>query len=141
MESLTVAPAARVRGALDAPGDKSISHRALMLGGIAEGTTRLSHMLDADDCRATQRAMAALGVVIRWTGDEVVVEGRGLRGLTAPAGPLDCGNSGTTMRLLLGLLAGQPFAATLTGDPSLSKRPMQRVTHILRGMGAQVEGR
>lgn len=134
-------PAPRVRGTLDVPGDKSISHRALLLGGIAEGTTRLSHMLDADDCRATQRALAAMGVAITWTGDDVVVEGRGLHGLTAPAAPLDCGNSGTTMRLMLGLLAGQPFSATLTGDPSLSKRPMARVTHVLRTMGARVEGR
>lgn len=140
MESLTVHPAASVRGALDVPGDKSISHRALMLGGIADGATRLSHMLDAEDCRATQRALMAMGVPIIWTGDDVVVEGRGLRGLTAPAGPLDCGNSGTTMRLMLGLLAGQPFSATLTGDPSLSKRPMARVTHLLRTMGATIDG-
>ncbi len=140
MESLTVSPAALLRGTLDVPGDKSISHRALLFGGIASGPTRITRMLDAEDCRATQRALAALGVPIRWTDDEVVVEGRGLHGLTAPAAPLDCGNSGTTMRLFLGLLAGQPFAATVTGDPSLSKRPMARVTHVLRTMGARVEG-
>lgn len=141
MESLTVSPAARLRGTLDVPGDKSISHRALLFGGIASGPTRITRMLDAEDCRATQRALAALGVPIRWTGDEVVVDGRGLRGLTPPAQPLDCGNSGTTMRLLLGLLAGQPFAATLTGDASLSRRPMARVTHVLRAMGARYDGR
>ena len=141
MESLTVAPAARLRGTVDVPGDKSMSHRALLLGGLASGTTRLTHMLDAEDCRATHRALAALGVAISWSADEVVVEGRGLGGLTTPAAPIDCGNSGTTMRLLLGILAGQPFAATLTGDPSLSQRPMARVTHVLRTMGARLDGR
>ena len=140
MASLTVHPAARLRGVLTVPGDKSISHRALMLGAIAHGPTTITGCLEADDCRATQAAFAAMGVPIDWRGDRVRIEGRGLRGLTAPARPIECGNSGTTMRLLLGILAGQPFSATLTGDASLVKRPMARVTHLLRGMGATIDG-
>ena len=140
MESLTVHPAARVRGTVDLPGDKSISHRALMLGAVARGTTTITRCLDAEDCRATAAAFTAMGVSIDWQGDAVRVEGRGLRGLAPPARPIDCGNSGTSMRLLLGLLAGQPFSATLVGDASLSRRPMARVTHPLRRMGAAIDG-
>lgn len=140
MDVLTVTPAAPLRGAVAVPGDKSITHRALILGAIARGTTRIRHGLEADDCRATQAACAAMGVPIRRMGDEIQMEGVGLQGLAAPAQPLDCGNSGTTMRLLLGVLAAQPFTATLIGDPSLSQRPMARVTHLLRTMGAAIEG-
>lgn len=111
-----------------------------MLGAIARGTTAITHCLDADDCRATEAAFVAMGVPIARRGETVRIEGRDLRGLTAPRGPLDLGNSGTSMRLLLGILAGQSFAATLTGDASLSKRPMARVTHPLRQMGARIDG-
>ena len=141
MASLTVHPAARLRGTLAVPGDKSISHRALMLGAVAQGPTTIIGCLEAEDCRATQAAFTAMGVPIDWRGDRVRIEGRGLHGLSAPSGPIDCGNSGTTMRLLLGILAGQPFLATLTGDASLKKRPMARVTHLLRRMGARIEGK
>ncbi len=141
MASLTVHPAARLRGTLTVPGDKSISHRALMLGAIAQGPTTITGCLDAEDCRATQAAFATMGVPIDWRGDQVRIKGRGLHGLSAPSGPIDCGNSGTTMRLLLGILAGQSFPVTLTGDASLVKRPMARVTHLLRRMGARIDGR
>lgn len=140
MESLTVHPTSRLRGTLTVPGDKSISHRALMLGAIASGATVVTRCLDAEDCRATHAAFSAMGVPIHWQGDEVRIEGRGLRGLTAPSRPIDCGNSGTTMRLLLGILAGQSFEATLTGDASLRQRPMARVTQPLRTMGAVIAG-
>lgn len=141
MESLTVHPTSRLHGEITVPGDKSISHRALMLGAIAAGTTTIHGCLEADDCRATQAAFTAMGVPIQWQDSVVRLEGRGLYGLTAPTRPLDLGNSGTSMRLLLGILAGQPFSATLTGDASLSRRPMARVTHPLRQMGATIEGR
>jgi len=140
MGLLTVHPAARLHGHLTVPGDKSISHRALMLGAIAQGTTRISGCLDAEDCRVTQAAFEAMGVPIQWRGDDVQLEGRGLRGLKASPRPIDLGNSGTSMRLLLGILAGQSFSATLTGDASLSTRPMARVTHPLRRMGARIDG-
>lgn len=108
---------------------------------MANGTTTITHCLDAQDCRATQRAFVAMGIPIEWQGETVCIHGKGLRGLKVPARPIDCGNSGTTMRLLLGILAGQPFTAVLTGDASLSMRPMARVTEPLRQMGASMEGR
>ena len=140
METLTVHPARPLLGTIEVPGDKSISHRAIMLGALSQGTTSISGCLDAEDCRATQAAFTTLGIPVQWTADRVVIDGRGQLGLTAPTQPIDCGNSGTTMRLLLGVLAGQPFRATLTGDASLSKRPMKRVTQVLRRMGARIEG-
>jgi len=121
------------------PGDKSISHRALMLGSIAEGPTRISGFLAGDDCLATLAAMSAMGVRIeRPEPTAVTVHGVGLRGLQAPAGPLDLGNSGTAMRLMAGLLAGQAFDCVLTGDASLTGRPMQRVISPLTQMGAEI---
>jgi 3-phosphoshikimate 1-carboxyvinyltransferase len=134
-----------IAGALAVPGDKSISHRALMLGAIAEGETRISGFLNGADCLATARALAALGVRIGWPGaTEVRVHGVGARGLTPAAGTLDMGNAGTAMRLMMGLLAAQPFASTLIGDASLMRRPMERVAAPLRAMGALIrthEGR
>ena len=130
-----------LRGRLRVPGDKSISHRSIMLGAIAEGETRVEGFLEGADALATLAAFRRLGVEIE--GPEaggVLVRGVGLRGLQAPDGPLDMGNSGTSMRLLTGLLAGQSFAATLCGDASLSRRPMRRVTEPLGLMGANIVG-
>ncbi|MCG8369430.1 MAG: 3-phosphoshikimate 1-carboxyvinyltransferase [Proteobacteria bacterium] len=122
------------------PGDKSISHRALMLGSIAEGRTEVSGFLAGDDCMATAAALRACGVSIDRPGEtDVVIEGVGLHGLQAPGRSLDLGNSGTAMRLMAGLLAGQVFDSVLTGDESLSGRPMQRIVGPLTRMGAVVE--
>lgn len=121
------------------PGDKSISHRALMLGAIARGSTYIRGFLEAADCLATLEALRALGVRIERTAhDGIRVDGVGLHGLSAPAQPLDVGNSGTAMRLLAGLLAAQAFDSELTGDESLRRRPMERVAEPLRRMGAEV---
>jgi len=129
-----------VRGRFVVDADKSVSHRALLIGALARGATRISNLLDSEDCRATRRAIRQLGVGVRETGDETIVSGRGLRGLAPAAGEIDCGNSGTTMRLLAGVLAGQPFESTLTGDVSLSRRPMDRIILPLREMGARITG-
>lgn len=133
-------PGGQVRGTLALPGDKSISHRAFLIAALAEGTSRLEGVLDSEDCRATARALARMGVDIREVSPgSWVVEGRGPDGLAAPETPLDLGNSGTAMRLLCGLLAARPFPATLIGDASLSQRPMERVAVPLREMGARIE--
>jgi len=122
------------------PGDKSISHRALMLGGIANGRSDISGFLDGEDCTRTLAALTSLGVDIERHSDaQLSVHGVGLNGLNAPAQPLDMGNSGTAMRLMSGLLAGQSFDATLTGDASLSARPMGRIINPLTTMGAEIE--
>jgi 3-phosphoshikimate 1-carboxyvinyltransferase len=135
-----VTPGGPLRGTLAVPGDKSVSHRAVMLGAIAEGDTRISGFLDGEDTNATLAAFRELGIEVeRPAPTEVVVHGRGLRGLRAPGRPLDLGNSGTSTRLLAGILAGQDFEATLIGDASLSKRPMLRVTEPLAKMGARIE--
>jgi 3-phosphoshikimate 1-carboxyvinyltransferase len=134
-----VAPGGRLAGEVTVPGDKSISHRALMLGGIAVGDTHISGFLAGEDCLATARALAALGVSIeRPQETQVVVHGVGARGFTAPSGNLDLGNAGTAMRLLTGLLAPQRFNSTLIGDASLMRRPMQRVVAPLEMMGARI---
>ena len=137
----TVEPARRVRGAARVPGDKSISHRAFLIAAIAEGTTTVIGAGPGADVRSTLGCLSALGVNLhdKDAPNRLQVEGRGLRGLTAPAGALDCGNSGTTMRLLAGILAGQRFTTTLIGDDSLSQRPMERIAAPLRAMGARVE--
>ena len=133
-------PGGRLRGTLDLPGDKSISHRALLLAALADGDSRLVGVQDSEDCRATARAIAQLGVPVAepepgvWT-----IRGRGPDALREPDGPLDLGNSGTAMRLLCGLLAARPFRTTLLGDASLSQRPMERVAQPLRAMGAALE--
>jgi 3-phosphoshikimate 1-carboxyvinyltransferase len=132
-------PSNRVGGRIAVPGDKSISHRALMLGAVAQGTTVVRGFLASEDCLATQAALASMGVPIERQRDGVVrIEGVGARGLVPPRGALDLGNSGTAIRLLMGLLAGQPFDSTLTGDASLRQRPMERVAAPLRQMGAQI---
>ncbi len=119
-------------------GDKSISHRAAMIAALAKGTTRISNFSSSADCAATLSCLAKLGVSIEHHGDELSVHGGGADGLRAPRGPLDCANSGTTMRLLAGILAGQNFQATLTGDESLRLRPMKRIIEPLREMGAKI---
>ena len=122
------------------PGDKSISHRALMFGAIATGTTRVTGFLEGEDCLATLKAVSSLGVHVSRPGPgEVTVEGVGLDGFAAPQGPLDMGNAGTAMRLFMGLLSSQPFDSVLVGDESLMRRPMERVAKPLRQMGAQIE--
>jgi len=131
----TVTSAGPLRGEVILPGDKSISHRALMLGGIAGGESRVRGLSQGADVASTASCMRALGVEIA----DGRIGGVGMRGLRAASGPLDCGNSGTTMRLLAGLLAAQPFASELTGDESLSRRPMDRVVEPLRRMGARAD--
>jgi len=133
-------PGGPLRGTIDVPGDKSVSHRALMLAAIAEGTSRITGFLEGEDTRATAAILARLGVRIETPAPSVrIVHGVGLHGLKASAEPLDCGNAGTGMRLLAGLLAGQGFASTLVGDASLSRRPMGRVIAPLEAMGARIE--
>lgn len=133
-----VAAGGALHGELRLPGDKSISHRAAMLTAIAEGSSEIYGFLRGEDCLHTLAAFRALGVGVE-DGVPLRVHGVGLHGLSAPAGALDLGNSGTSMRLLAGLLAGQGFACTLTGDASLSRRPMRRIVEPLRAMGARIE--
>jgi 3-phosphoshikimate 1-carboxyvinyltransferase len=135
-----VRPGGALRGRLRVPGDKSISHRAIMLGSLADGVTAVSGFLEGEDSLATLRAFRAMGVRIEGPdAGRVTIHGVGLHGLAAPAAPLDLGNSGTSMRLMAGLLAGQRFPVTLIGDASLSTRPMRRVTVPLAQMGARIE--
>jgi 3-phosphoshikimate 1-carboxyvinyltransferase len=141
----TVRPARRLRGEIAVPGDKSISHRAAMLNALADGDAVVRNFLAGDDCLSTLGVLRALGVAaeLETGGGATVltVRGGGLRGLREPGDVLDCGNSGTTMRLMAGVLAGQAFAGVLTGDDSLRSRPMARVTEPLREMGARIDGR
>ncbi len=133
-------PGGRLTGRLRVPGDKSISHRSIMLGAIAEGETRVTGFLEGEDALATMNCFRAMGVSIDGPDHGgVTIQGVGLRGLKAPAGGLDCGNSGTSMRLLSGLLCGQGFAVELDGDASLRQRPMRRVSEPLGRMGARIE--
>lgn len=132
-------PGGSLQGRFRVPGDKSISHRAVMLASIADGVSEITGFLTGEDCLCTMKAFQAMGVKIERLGEtQLRVTGVGVNGLTAPASALDMGNSGTAMRLLCGLMAGQKFASTLTGDESLSRRPMQRVTAPLARMGAQI---
>lgn len=128
--------AASVRGIVRVPGDKSISHRSLILAALSDGTSAITGLLRSADVDSTASVLTALGVQIESNGDIVTVRGRGLRGLLIPARALDCGNSGTTARLMSGVLAAHPFDSTLTGDASLSRRPMRRATEPLEKMGA-----
>jgi len=135
----TAPPAPPLRGELQPPGDKSISHRALILGCLAQGETRVSGLLESEDVLATLAACRQLGLDARRDGADWVLQGVGERGLTPPDGPLDMGNSGTAMRLLAGVLAAQPFDSVLVGDESLSRRPMNRIVRPLEAMGARIE--
>jgi 3-phosphoshikimate 1-carboxyvinyltransferase len=135
-----VAPADRVAGSITVPGDKSISHRAVMLGALASGRTHVTGFLEGEDCLSTMRAVEHLGVnVERPTPNEVIIDGVGLHGLRAPNATLDMGNAGTAMRLFMGLLCAQRFDSELIGDESLMRRPMERAAKPLRAMGARIE--
>jgi 3-phosphoshikimate 1-carboxyvinyltransferase len=139
-QAFVVDPGSRLGGAITVPGDKSISHRASMLGAVGTGKTTVRGFLQGEDCLATRDVLAALGVRIELDDrGTLTVWGRGAGGLREAAGPLDCGNSGTGIRLMMGLLAGQSFASELTGDESLLRRPMERVAAPLRAMGASIE--
>ncbi len=127
-----------LRGKVTVPGDKSISHRCIMFGSIAEGTTEIHNFLKGADCLATIRCFRALGIDIEENGSTVTVHGKGMHGLSAPDSILDVGNSGTTTRLLSGILAGQPFESKLSGDESLNSRPMKRIMDPLTQMGANI---
>lgn len=128
----------KLHGKLTIPGDKSISHRAVMFGALAQGTTRITHFLEGADCLSTISCFQAMGIHIQKNKDEVLVEGKGLHGLKAPLDILDVGNSGTTTRLISGILAGQDFTSQLTGDASIRQRPMGRIITPLSLMGAQI---
>ena len=117
-----------VKGEVRVPGDKSISHRAVMFGALAKGTTAVTNFLQGADCQSTISCFQHMGIPIENNGNEVLIHGKGLHGLSMPQQPLDVGNSGTTMRLMSGILAGQEFKSVLTGDASIQKRPMGRVT-------------
>jgi len=139
-QSFLVEPIEQVAGVIQVPGDKSISHRALLFGALGHGRTDVSGFLPGEDCLATLAALEMMGVDIHRSGaTELQIAGAGLHGLQAPAAPLDMGNSGTAMRLFTGLLAAQPFDSVLTGDASLSRRPMNRIVEPLRAMGARIE--
>ncbi len=141
MSSLTIIPGRPLKGTLSVPGDKSITHRAIMLSALAEGESTIKAYCRGEDCLNTVRAFQALGVRIDESPDQLRVHGKGLWGLAEPDRPIDCGNSGTGIRLLAGLLAGQDFFTVLTGDESVRRRPMGRVVRPLREMGATIAGR
>jgi 3-phosphoshikimate 1-carboxyvinyltransferase len=141
MTSLTITPGRPLRGTTTVPGDKSLTHRAIILTALAEGTSRVAGYCRGEDCLNTMRAFQALGIPIVQTPTELTVDGKGFWGLTEPNAPIDCGNSGTGIRLLTGLLAGQDFFTVLTGDESIRRRPMGRVVKPLREMGAVIGGR
>jgi 3-phosphoshikimate 1-carboxyvinyltransferase len=140
-DTLTVRRSGPLRGNCRVPGDKSISHRALLFGALADGVVEASGLGRGGDNLSTAAALRALGVDITLAGDTARVRGVGFAGLAAAAGALDCGNSGTTIRLMMGVLAGRPFESELYGDASLTRRPMRRVAEPLRRMGATIEGR
>jgi len=136
----SVRPAKSLKGEVSVPGDKSISHRSVMIGGIAEGITEIENFSNGEDCWRTVSAMRALGVKIEEDGELLRVHGVGLHGLQPPGGEIDAGNAGTMMRLMSGILVGQRFESVLTGDEYLRRRPMRRVIEPLRGMGAEISG-
>lgn len=138
---MIIQPASHLKGTLSIPGDKSISHRSIMFGSIAKGTTKIHNFLMGDDCLSTIECFRKLGIDIEMHNDHILVHGKGLHGLKPASEILDCGNSGTTTRLISGILAGQPFTSTLTGDASIQKRPMKRIIEPLRQMHAAIEGK
>ncbi|HUX47218.1 MAG TPA: 3-phosphoshikimate 1-carboxyvinyltransferase [Desulfosporosinus sp.] len=141
MRGVFIKPFSGVEGEIEVPGDKSISHRAALLGGMAHGETHVSNFLLGQDCLSTLQCLKQLGVSWERQGTEVWIRGKGMEAWTEPTDVLDAGNSGTTSRLMLGVLAGSPFAITMAGDASLRSRPMRRVTDPLKQMGAQIIGR
>jgi 3-phosphoshikimate 1-carboxyvinyltransferase len=136
-----ISPASAITGSIALPGDKSISHRYAMIAAIAEGETRIANYSTGADCHSTLGCVQALGIPVAGSGTEFVIHGRGLDGLRPPAADLDAGNSGSTMRMLSGILAAQPFASRIFGDESLSRRPMQRIMKPLAEMGARIHAR
>lgn len=136
---MTITKAKSLKGEITVPGDKSISHRGVMFGAISEGITELTGFLDGADCRSTIGCFKAMGIDISQDKDHVVIHGKGLHGLSAPSNMLDVGNSGTTTRLISGILAGQPFISSLNGDESIQKRPMGRIITPLTQMGAHIK--
>ena len=138
MSVRTIAPTRGLKGEVTIPGDKSISHRSIMLGSIALGTTEITHFLEGADCLSTIDCFRKMGVEIERKPSSILVHGKGLRGLTAPASTLNVGNSGTTTRLISGILSGQNFATSLSGDDSLNSRPMKRIMTPLNTMGAHI---
>ncbi|PKM44575.1 MAG: 3-phosphoshikimate 1-carboxyvinyltransferase [Firmicutes bacterium HGW-Firmicutes-8] len=139
---LRVGKSKKLEGQIKVPGDKSISHRAVILGSLAKGPTKIKNFLMGADCLSTIECLRAMGIEFNQVdGSAIIVNGRGLRGLREPEDILNVGNSGTTIRLMTGLLAGQPFLSILTGDSSIRKRPMGRVTEPLKEMGASISGR
>lgn len=137
--SVVISPAAAgLRGEVTVPGDKSISHRAVMFGSLAEGTTEITHFLQGEDCLSTTRCFSQMGIEIENTPEKIIIHGRGLHGLSSPSSVLDTGNSGTTTRLISGILAGQPFETILNGDASLRTRPMGRIIRPLTQMAAEI---
>jgi 3-phosphoshikimate 1-carboxyvinyltransferase len=143
VHTVTITPVRRVQGKVRIPGDKSISHRLAMLGAIAEGPTTVHNFAESEDCQSTLRCLGQLGVRIDRNGGAATVriEGRGFEGLREPSEPLDAGNSGSTVRMLSGILAGRPFASSFTGDASLSRRPMKRIIEPLERFGATLTAR
>jgi 3-phosphoshikimate 1-carboxyvinyltransferase len=139
--TITIRPATSIKGVIAVPGDKSISHRSIMLGAIANGTTTVRGFLRGGDNMATMGAFRSMGIQIDDDGETVFIQGKGLHGLSEPDDVIDCGNSGTTIRLITGLLAGQSFFSVVTGDQYLRKRPMKRVVEPLTRMGARILGR
>ncbi|MCU1329737.1 MAG: 3-phosphoshikimate 1-carboxyvinyltransferase [Bryobacterales bacterium] len=137
----TIRPAVRLSGSVMLPGDKSISHRYAMIASLAEGTSVIANYSTGADCHSTLGCVQALGIPFEEEGTTVTIHGRGLHGWSAPAGPLDAGNSGSTIRMMAGLLAAQPFTTTIFGDESLTRRPMARVMKPLTEMGAKFEAR
>lgn len=135
----TIKPMKKLNGQIKIPGDKSISHRAVMFGSLAKGDTKISGFLTGDDCMSTISCFRKLGIDIDFDGENVTVHGKGLHGLTAPTETLDVGNSGTTIRLISGILSAQNFDTKLNGDASIQKRPMRRVINPLTEMGANIE--
>ena len=127
-----------LHGTISVPGDKSISHRAVMFGSLAQGTTEITHFLEGADCLSTIGCFRSMGIPIKRTKDTILVHGKGLHGLSKPVDVLDCGNSGTTTRLISGILAAQNFDVTLTGDASIQTRPMKRIMTPLSEMGAHI---
>ena len=138
MNVRTIRPVKGLKGEVTIPGDKSISHRSIMLGSIALGTTEITHFLEGADCLSTIDCFRRMGVEIERKPSCILVHGKGLRGLSAPASTLNVGNSGTTTRLISGILSGQNFATTLSGDASLNSRPMKRIMTPLNSMGAHI---
>src|ERR1700733_6375780 len=133
-----ISPASSVSGAISLPGDKSMSHRYAMIAAVAEGETRIRNYSTGADCHSTLGCVKALGIEVEGSGTEFVIRGKGLDGLRQPTADLDAGNSGSTIRMLSGMLAAQPFHSRIFGDESLSRRPMQRIMKPLAEMGADI---